>query len=267
MNRDLGVIGAGNMAEAIIRGVIDKGLFDAERIIVADPAPQRREVFAALGVDAVDDNTRVIGESQAILLAVKPQTLDKLAGDLAEVDAGRQVVLSILAGAGTAKIAGMIGGEARVVRIMPNTPLLVGLGMSAIAPGEHATDADVSLAMEMFGVAGEAVVVAESQMDAVTAVSGSGPAYVYYLAEAMLRAAEDLGMTASQARRFVNQTVLGAATLLHDADETADVLRRKVASPGGTTEAALDHLDAHQVSRAVTDAVRRAAERSAELGG
>jgi pyrroline-5-carboxylate reductase len=145
---------------------------------------------------------------------------------------------------------------------MPNTPLLAGLGMSAIAPGSGARDDDVAWAMKILGAAGQVVVVAESLMDAVTAVSGSGPAYVYYLAEAMTHAATELGMGEAQARRFVNQTVLGAATLL----DQAEALRRQVMSPGGTTEAAIDHLEGHQVGRLVADAVRRAADRSAELG-
>jgi len=271
MSYELGIIGAGNMAEAIVRRIVSEHLVGAESIVVSDPAEARRQVFASLGTRAVDDNTEVVAQSDTLLIAVKPQTLDKLADVLASVDPERQVVLSILAGVGTAKLESMLptrpdGAAARVVRIMPNTPLLAGLGMSAIAQGSAATDDDVAWAMKILGAAGQVVVVAESLMDAVTAVSGSGPAYVYYLAEAMMNAAKELGMADSQARRFVNQTILGAATLLHQADEPADVLRRKVMSPGGTTEAAVDHLEGHQVGRLIADAVRRAADRSAELG-
>ncbi len=266
MSYELGVIGAGNMAEALVRGLIDQHLIEAADMLVSDPAEARREVFAQLGVEVIDDNARVIAESKLILLAVKPQILDKVADDLAAVDPAKQMLMSILAGIGTAKLEGMMSPGARVIRVMPNTPLLVGMGMSAIAPGSAATDDDTSRALEIFSAAGQAVVVAESLMDAVTAVSGSGPAYVYYLAEAMMSAAEELGMTENQARRFVNQTILGAATLLNDAPDTAAELRRKVTSPGGTTKAALDCMEAHHVKQSIADGVKCAADRSAELG-
>jgi pyrroline-5-carboxylate reductase len=261
----LGFIGAGNMAEAIARAAIGSGVVEASRVIAADPSAQRRRVFEGLGATVFEDNEPVVERADQVLLAIKPQALGKVAGDLAGIDRGRQVVISIMAGLSTGRIEQALGGPARVVRVMPNTPLMAGAGMAAIALGEHAEAGDEALAEKLLGAAGERIVVDESLMDAVTAVSGSGPAYVFYLAEAMERAADELGL-GGHGRLLVAQTLVGAAKLLAESDVDPAELRRRVTSPGGTTEAAINHLDANKTAEVFVNAIRAAESRSRELG-
>ncbi|MEM7624032.1 MAG: pyrroline-5-carboxylate reductase [Planctomycetota bacterium] len=265
MRYDLGFIGAGNMAEAIARGAIRQGVVEAARMVAADPSDERLNVFRSFGVEAAVDNAGLVNAADTVMLAVKPQTLPSLADALAGIEIERHVVVSIMAGASCAKIEAAIGKPARVVRVMPNTPLMVGRGMAGVAMGPSARPGDDELAMRLFGACGEAVRVDESDLDAVTAVSGSGPAYVFYLAEAMQAAADELGLS-DNARRLVNQTVLGSAELLTQSQDTPAELRRKVTSPGGTTAAAINHLDEHRVKDTIVAALRAARGRSVELG-
>lgn len=262
MTYDLGFIGAGNMAEAIARAAISKAVVPAARMIASDPSPQRRSLFESLGIASTTDNAAVVSQSKQVMLAVKPQMFAAVAGDLKAFEG---VIVSIMAGIGTAKIESLLGREARVVRVMPNTPLMAGLGMSGVAVGQHVRLGDEALALQLFGAAGEAIVVPESAIDAITAVSGSGPAYIFYLAEAMQQAAADLGL-GEHSRLLVQQTILGAARLLCESSDSADVLRRKVTSPGGTTEAAIKHMESRGVRPAIVDAIKAAQARSVELG-
>jgi pyrroline-5-carboxylate reductase len=259
---ELGLIGAGNMAEAIARAAIAKGVLTADSMIASDPSPDRRAVFESIGIRTTTDNAEVAARSRQMMLAVKPQMFAAVAASLHAFDG---VVISIMAGITTAKMAQAIGRQARIVRVMPNTPLMAGAGMAGVALGEHARAGDEQLTLQLFGAAGEAIVVPEAAIDAITAVSGSGPAYVFYLAEAMQRAAADLGL-GEHARMLVRQTIFGAAKLLHESADPPDVLRRKVTSPGGTTEAAIRHMDTRGVSDAVVEAINAAHARSIELG-
>lgn len=264
MTYDLGFIGAGNMAEAIARAAIDSqpNVLPAGRMIASDPSVERRGVFESMGVMTTADNAAVVLQSKQVLLAVKPQMFASVAQSLRGYEG---VVISIMAGIGTAKIESLMGRPARIVRVMPNTPLMAGLGMAGVALGPHARPGDEAMALQLFGAAGEAIVVSESAIDAITAVSGSGPAYVFYLAEAMQQAAINLGL-GEHARLLVQQTILGAAKLLRDSPDTADGLRRKVTSPGGTTEAAIKHMESQGVRQAIVDAIQAAHTRSIELG-
>jgi len=266
MDYELGIIGAGNMAEAIVRAVIDHQIIAAGRMIVSDPLPQRREMFQKLGVATTESNEQVVTRSSQVMLAVKPQSLKTLGDALKLIDPGQQIVLSIMAGIRSVKITELAGKALRVVRVMPNTPLMVGRGMSGIARGEGARDGDELLAMQIFRAAGEAVMVREEDLDAVTAVSGSGPAYIFYLAEAMIEAAQSLNLPPDAAKLLTQQTILGAAELLTRSGESPDQLRRKVTSPGGTTQAAIEHMESQKVRQHIADAIRKAAERSRELG-
>ena len=262
----LAFIGAGNMAEAIVRAALDRGVIAADELIMADPSADRRQLFADLGVAVTDSNGEAIAESEQVVLAFKPQTLGELAPELGACLSGRHVVISIMAGVRIAKLTEALGAHVtRLVRVMPNTPMMVGRGMSAIALAPSARSGDDKLAMQLLSAGGEAVRVDESMMDAVTAVSGSGPAYVFYLAEAMQRAAEELGL-GEQAPTLVAQTLVGAAHLLAESEHGAAELRQRVTSPGGTTEAALQHMDEQQMSRTIVDAMKAAAKRSEELG-
>lgn len=269
MSYELGFLGAGNMAEAIARAAIGAGVLRADQMIAADPMPARREVFDKLGVKAVEDNAAVIRDSAQVMFAVKPQVMQQAAADLASHGRAEQIILSIMAGVTSAKLAattGPLGGvEPRIIRIMPNTPLMVGVGMAGIALGRGAKPGDEALAMKLFGAAGEAVLLDEAKIDAVTAVSGSGPAYVFYLAEAMERAARELGL-ANEASLLVRQTILGAAKLLAESSDPPFELRRKVTSPGGTTEAAIRHMEGNKTIDVIVNAIKAAEKRSKELG-
>ncbi len=266
MKYRLGFIGAGNMAEAIARAAIAHDLLAGREMIAADPSPQRRAVFESLGIEARETNEEVVAGSDQLLLAIKPQVMAAAAADIAAHAGADQVIVSIMAGIGSAKLAAAVGRPVRVVRVMPNTPMMAGLGMAGVALGEHAQPGDDALAMRLFGAGrSRAVRVPESTIDAVTAVSGSGPAYVFYLAEAMEDAARELGL-GDDARLFVAQTLLGSAQLLLDSPDSPAELRRKVTSPGGTTEAAIRHLDGERARGVIIDAIKAAHRRSRELG-
>lgn len=277
MTYQLGFIGAGNMAEAIATAAIKQGVLTADAVIAADPTEARRDVFAKLGVAVTDRNEDVLRQSEQVVLAVKPQMFDSVAADLAvhaPVSEGRseQVLISIMAGITSPRLAEAVnihreGAPAawRVIRVMPNTPMLVGQGMAGIARGNDASAGDEDLAVKLFSAGGKAVVVDEPAIDAITAVSGSGPAYLFYLAEAMEEAARKLGLQ-DHAALLVQQTLYGAATLLGESEDDAAMLRRKVTSPGGTTEAAIKHMDGNSTQAVVINAIKAAHARSIELG-
>jgi pyrroline-5-carboxylate reductase len=264
----LGFIGAGNMAEAIARGAIEGGVLSADQLSASDPSEVRREAFAALGVAAMAEAGEMLRRCEQVWLAVKPQVFPKLADAMRRIDADRQIVVSIMAGVTIGQIESALGGPGRVIRVMPNTPLMVGRGMSGIAVGDNAQHGDESLCVEVLRGCGEAVKVTESDLDAVTAVSGSGPAYVFLLAEAMRAAAQDLGLAGCD-KLLVHQTIAGAAEMLRrvaQSDVDAADLRRQVTSPGGTTQAAIEHFQRQGFERLVGDAIRAARDRSVELG-
>lgn len=272
MSYELGFLGAGNMAEAIAKAAVRGGVLSAGQMIAHDPVDARRAVFDGLGIKTVETNAQVIAGAKQVLLAVKPQMFAQVAQDLAQHLTADHVVISIMAGISTAKIAAAIAaagarsGEPRIIRVMPNTPMMVGVGMAGVSMGKGAKAGDESLAMKLFSAGGEAIAVDESKLDAITAVSGSGPAYVFYLAEAMEKAARELGLD-KEASLLVRQTILGAAHLLKEAaSETPAELRRKVTSPGGTTEAAIKHMDGNKSIDVIVNAVKAAEKRSKELG-
>ena len=259
---ELAVIGAGNMAEAIVRGVLSAGLIPAERIIAADPVAARRSLFTdQLKIKSVEAPT---ANARIVLLSVKPQQMN---GVLGALERGSDALfISIAAGVRTATIESVLS-ESRVVRAMPNTPMLVGEGMTAICRGSKATADDLATARRLFESAGRVIEVEESQMEAVTAVSGSGPAYVFYLAEQMMAAGASLGLSAEQAKTLTLQTIAGAARMLVSSSDTPIELRRKVTSPGGTTQAAIESMEASGVGVGIQKAVIAAAERGKVLGG
>jgi pyrroline-5-carboxylate reductase len=266
MPHTLGFIGAGNMAEAIARAAIDHGVLRPGDMIACDPTEARRAVFTSMGIATTADNAAVVAGSAQVLLAVKPQVMAQAATDVSRHGTAEQVVISIMAGVTTAKLADAIGHPTRIVRVMPNTPMMVGLGMAGVSLGPGAQPGDDDLAMRLFSAGGSrAIRVDEAHLDAITAVSGSGPAYLFYLAEAMERAAGEMGL-GEHARELVAQTLLGAATLLSRSGESPTELRRKVTSPGGTTEAAIRTLDGSDARDLVVRALHAAEHRSRELG-
>lgn len=262
----LGVIGAGNMAEAILRGVLQANVLPHTAVLAADPALDRRQLLTReLNVDCVEDN-RVPAACARVLLAVKPQTLGKVLDEIADAVRPDATVISVAAGVRTAVLDEHLGGRGRIVRVMPNTPMLVGEGMTALAAGPRATREEVHWAENLFAASGQTVVVDEDMMDAVTAVSGSGPAYFFYLIEAMIDAGVAEGLDPDVAATLAVRTCAGAAKLLEKTGEPPQGLRARVTSPGGTTQRAVETLDAAGVKPALVAAVRAAAARSRELG-
>lgn len=260
-------IGAGNMAGALIRGLIGTGTVPASRIIAADPDQARLgSLRDELGIRVTGDNAEAVQDASVVVLATKPQVFEQVLPGLAAAVAPDALVISIAAGISSARIERAFAAGARVVRSMPNTPALVGAGATAIAAGSHATDADLDLAETLFRSVGIAVRVPEEQIDAVTGLSGSGPAYVFALIEALRDAGAQEGLPEDTALRLASQTVFGAARLLLDEREAPEVLRDRVTSPGGTTRAGLDALAKGGFAETIQGAVRAATRRSIELG-
>jgi pyrroline-5-carboxylate reductase len=265
----IGFIGGGNMATAIIRGLLGRGV-DAERIAVADPSAERRDALAALlpGGRVSADNRDVAAAAHVLVLAVKPQMMGDVLRPLAEtVQASAPLVVSIAAGIRSDDIDAWLGGGLAVVRCMPNQPALVGEGMTVLYANRRALPGR-DRADEVLSAAGPTLWVdEESMIDAATAISGSGPAYFFYLLEALIDTATELGFTPEQARRLAVQTAKGAAaTAESEADEPA-VLRQRVTSPGGTTAAAFTVLEDADVRAIFRRAIFAARQRAGELAG
>ena len=263
----IGFAGAGNMAEAMCRGILKARLYAKEAILAADLKEDRRRLFQeTLGVRAVPEAAEVVRVSDVVILAVKPQQMGEVLEAIGSEVRADQVLVTIAAGVPTKRIEQACPVKARVVRVMPNTPMLIGRGMSAVCPGRFATPDDVALAVDICRSAGEAVVVEEKDIDAVTAVSGSGPAYFFFLVERMIEAGVAEGLAPETAAALSKQTALGAAELMVASEDPPEELRRRVTSPGGTTQAAFERLAESNSPDAWVAAVRRAAERSRELG-
>jgi pyrroline-5-carboxylate reductase len=273
--KKIGFIGGGNMAEALVHGLVANKVFKAADIVVADIAPERRRKLARqYKVATTDTNTDVLREAATILLAVKPQQIDAVLHELATTAEPRskakpasKLFISIAAGVPIARFAAALGKSARVIRVMPNAPAMVGLGMAALAKSKGATKADETLALRIFNAVGDALMVKdETLLDAVTALSGSGPAYVYLFAKSLADAAINEGIPVELALRMTLQTIRGAEQVMRTSKQSVAELIRVVASPGGTTEAALRRFVETGFSDIVAGALHAAAARSRELG-
>jgi len=261
-------IGGGNMARSLAGGLINNG-WTASDITLAEPVEELRLALASdLGVRASADNPSAVAGAGVVVLAVKPQVLRAACEQIAPaVASGRPLVVSIAAGVRTQDIARWLGGEPDLVRAMPNTPALVGSGASGLyaTPGVDAARRDQ--AESILRAVGTTVwVEAEEQLDVVTALSGSGPAYFFYLVEALIAAAHDRGLPHATARLLALETALGSARLALESTESPEALRRRVTSPGGPTAAAIAVLSEGRLPQLVADAVDAAARRAAELG-
>jgi pyrroline-5-carboxylate reductase len=260
----IGFVGAGNMARAMGGGLASS---PGTRIVATDPDRAAAERFAAeTGGMVVAGLDELLAAADVVVLAIKPQVLGGVLEKLAGCVRPEQVVVSIAAGFTLTGLARRLGPACRLVRAMPNTPAMVRAGITVLVGGGAATAADVETARGIFTSVGEAVVVEdESLLDAVTAVSGSGPGFVFAFAEAWLQAAEAAGLSPELAEQLVKQTLFGAASLWRQSDQTVDRLRAMVTSPGGTTLAGLEALDARGFARAVASAIDAATRRSKEL--
>ncbi|WP_018937102.1 pyrroline-5-carboxylate reductase [Thioalkalivibrio sp. ALJ24] len=267
-SRKVAFIGAGNMGEALIQGLVDSGR-PAGELAIADTRPDRIDAlqgrFPGLGAGSPQE---LASDTEILVLAVKPQTLPEVAPGLRDaVNAGSPLVVSVAAGVTTARLGEWLGSQARIVRAMPNTPALVGAGVTGLfaAPGVTADDRGAATAL-MEAVGRALWVKDEELMHAVTATSGSGPAYVFLIIEAMQAAAEELGLPPETARELTLGTLAGATRLAANSPEDAAELRRRVTSPGGTTEQAVNALEQGDLRGLLRRAMQAAAHRSEELG-
>ena len=261
----IAILGGGKIGEALLSGLLRGERTEAD-IIVSEKHPERAAYLADTYRVAVADIADAVKQSTTLLLAVKPQDIDALLAEIAPVIETRHVVVSVAAGITTKHIERALPAGVSVVRCMPNTPALVDQAMTAVAGGAHATDEHLAEAESLLGAVGRVVRVPESQLDAVTALSGSGPAYFFYLVEAMIDAGILLGLPRTLAAELIVQTAVGSATMLRDSGEHPVQLREAVTSPGGTTIAAIRELEIHGVRAALLAAIEAAAKRSKELG-
>jgi len=263
----IGFLGLGKMATALASGLTKACLFVPGQITGSDKLLDRREAFAAaIGAQTAADNAALVRECEIVVLAVKPQDVDRLLADIGGQFTARHLLISIAAGITTARIEAFLPPGCRVVRAMPNTPMLVGKGAAAICPGSHATADDVARARAIFEAAASVITVDERLMDAVTAVSDSGPAYFFYFVEALIQGGIEEGLAPAQAAQLATQTLVGAAALLADSGRSPAELRADVTSPGGTTVAAVQAFEAAGLAKSIIAAVHAAAERSRQLG-
>jgi pyrroline-5-carboxylate reductase len=265
LSERIAFIGGGNMATALIQGLLATRTANPDRLLVTDV---RAESLAALqerhGVATAQDNLRACA-SDVIVLSVKPQLFPSLLPTLAPQLPERALIISLAAGVPLRAIETLLP-RSRVVRAMPNTPATVSAGATALAAGTRATAADLALATTIFASVGRVVQVPETQMDAVTALSGSGPAYVFRMAEALIAAGVEIGLPRETATTLAIQTIYGAGKLLSESHDAPETLRQKVTSPGGTTAAGLAQLEAHDFAGALRACLQAAHARGVELG-
>ncbi|MBK5259187.1 MAG: pyrroline-5-carboxylate reductase [Thermoanaerobaculia bacterium] len=265
-DKTIGFIGAGNMAEAMIRGLLRGGDFAIAQIAASGPREERmRELRDAYGIYATTDN-KVPAASEIVVLSVKPQILSRVLDDVGSTISPDALVISIAAGIPVASIQSRLAPGTRVVRAMPNTPALVDAAATAIARGEFASDSDLDEAKRIFDAIGTTVILDESLMDAVTGLSGSGPAYVFLILEALSDAGVKVGLSRRTSQLLAAQTVLGSAKMLLETNEHPGKLKDMVTSPGGTAITGLHTLENGGVRTTLMNAVEAATRRSRELG-
>lgn len=263
----IGFVGAGQMATALARGFVQAGFVEPQSVVAFDPYPAALERFTAeiAGTRGVASNLEVVQASDTIFLAVKPQHVTAAMQDVRSAVTPGKLFVSVIAGTPIAKLAAGLGTE-RIVRVMPNTPCLIGQGASAFSPGPAATPADCKHVADLMNAVGVALPLGEPLLDAVTGLSGSGPAFVYLMIEALSDAGVRVGLPRATAATLAAQTVRGAAEMVLTTGEHPAVLKDRVASPGGTTIAGLEALESHAVRGALIAAVVAATRRSQELG-
>lgn len=259
-------IGGGNMAQAIVLGLLKQG-YPAAQIIVNDPNEEKRAFFANLGAQTAENNVESVARADVVLLAVKPQMMAEVCAPLSAVDFSDKLLISIAAGISTERLQALIPSAKSIVRVMPNTPALVGEGMAGLFASQNTPENDRTFAQDLLGAVGKTVWVNdENQMHAVTAASGSSPAYFFLMLEAMQQALIAMDMDENTARELVQQAMLGAAKMVVENPQTAlSTLRENVTSKGGTTAAALNVFNEHQFTQTIAQAMQACVARSQEM--
>jgi len=265
--KTIGFVGTGNMAEALIKGLIASEVVEPKQIIGSDPRKERcDELHQRFGIRTTTSNAEVVRAAEIVMLSVKPQILPAVLDEIGSHLQPHCLCISIAAGIPVSAIEGRLPKGTRVVRTMPNTPALVGAGATAIAAGGHATPDDLEAAKRIFDAVGMTVTLDEEQLDAVTGLSGSGPAYVFLIIEALSDAGVKMGLSRYNALALAAQTVLGSAKLLLETNEHPGRLKDMVTSPGGTAIAGIATLEAGGLRTTLINAVEAATRRSKELG-
>ncbi len=263
----VGFVGGGNMGEALIRGLLGANLVPADLMAATDVRTERTaQLTKQFGITAHADNARLVREADVVILAVKPQIMAGVLSEIAAAVTARHLLISIAAGVATSTIRTALGKDARIIRVMPNTPALVLQGAAAIAKGKGLGPDDLAIAEEIFGAVGRVVVLDEELMDAVTGLSGSGPAYVAIVVESLADGGVRMGLDRATALTLATQTVLGTAQLLLETGMHPGSLKDMVSSPGGTTIAGISALEEGGIRATFIRAVERATQRSRELG-
>jgi pyrroline-5-carboxylate reductase len=265
-SKKLGFIGAGNMATALVKGIIESKLFGAAQIKAFDiNKDQLINLVTGSGIEGTESNRALTEDCQIVVLAVKPQNVRDVLGEIKEEITPDHLIISIAAGIPLKTIQNALEKEVPIVRVMPNTPALIQMGMSALSAGKYAQEIHLDLVVSLFEALGETVIVPEDMMDAVTAVSGSGPGYLFRILECFVQAAEGLGFDSATALKLVQQTALGASQLASTSDRSLSELRTMVTSPGGTTAAGLAVFEKMGLEQTIEDGVKAAFMRSKEL--
>ena len=262
-SKKLGFLGCGNMGGAILEGLLAHGAMLPDDVLVVEKSSERAEFWRKKGVSVSQSPDRLDG-TPTILLGVKPQIFDQVADSLGPLKSPCMVI-SVMAGIDSGRIAARLGSKARIVRVMPNTPCMIGMGISAIARGHHSSDDDMRTARGIMSTVGRVIEVDESKMHAVTATSGSGPAYLFLMAESWIEASIATGLSREQAEVLVIETIRGSGELLHRERDAAE-LRAKVTSKGGTTFAGIESLEGSGLRDAMIRALKAAHQRGIELG-
>ncbi len=267
MDKTIGFIGAGKMATAIIKGLLNSGLFDKDHIIASEPNKDyAHKIEKELGIKMVHNNREAAAEADIILLAVKPFVVKEVLTEIEDRIDDTKLIVTIAAGISSKKVEDVLEKTARVVKVMPNTPALLGVGMSAVCKGEHASDEDFDEVVKIFESVGKVVKVKEQEIDAITGVSGSGPAFYYYIIDEIAKAGEKLGLDYNMALELSAQTALGAAKMILESGVEPSQLITNVTTPGGTTAEGNKVLQESNISEILFETVKKTAEKSALMG-
>lgn len=262
----IGIIGCGNMGEAIVKGLLKNGLYSPSEIIATDVRPERlKEIAAGCQIETTSNNQEAVDTADILILAIKPQSMEEVLKELKPKIQERHLIISIAAGVRLEKIEAILP-KARVIRVMPNTPGLIGCGISAISCGSQIIKQDEETATRIFSALGDVVKVEEKLMDAVCALSGSGPAYIFLIIESLIVAGVKMGLSYNLAKRLVLATVVGSARLVAETGKHPAELRDQVTSPGGTTASALNIMETEGLRGIIQKAVLAAEKRAKELG-
>lgn len=266
--KKIACIGAGSMAEAIISGLVNQQVINPADIFVTNKSNDERFTYLTTqyGVTSTRSLPHLLEDASMVVLAVKPKDIVATMQSIQPYIREDMLFISVVAGVHTTSLEGIAAKPVAIVRAMPNTSAAVGKSATALSANTHTTELQLQTAIRLFETVGSVAIVEEAQLDAVTGLSGSGPAYIYYLVEALEKSAESIGLEAETAKQLILQTLIGAAEMLQKSPKTPASLRKEVTSPGGTTEAGLKELQAHQVQEAFIACVQEATEQSKRMG-